>query len=377
MLYYYLSYISCFVFGISKQRLVKPLARILLLALALFLCFGYFCGSDWRNYELWYEAVDTSNLFYNYFAEPGYYIYMLIFRFLHVDFWHFAIFTKLLCFASFYYTAKCYLKDKVWLALMYFIPWYGFSLFIDCPFRNLIAASIFLIAIHFFVQKRMKKCIFFILLASLFHVSTIVFLPSLFFLNKKISTKVWIGVYVLFNLLFASRVFLTNVIALLFGNIPYISAKIQGYLLSGSEAAADGSLFSFGMLIQFVFFVLLIWKRSIVENNKDGIVIFNFAIIYQLFYRIGLTIELFARFQLFTSMYFCIALIMLMQSFSINSRRLYLIYLLCVASVGTTKLFADYRYIPYTSYIPYIFQVEKPPYEYRAQYNYNNSPYAN
>ena len=290
---------------------------------------------------------------------------MLIFKFLHVGFWSFAILTKLLCFISFYYTANYYLKDKVWLALMYFIPWYGFFLFIDCPFRNLIAASIFLIAIHFFVQHKIKRCVLFVLLAATFHISAIIFLPCIFFLNKKVPTKVWILVYVLFNLLFISR------------GLPYISAKIQGYLLSGSEAAADGSLFSFGMLIQFVFFVLLIWKRSIVENNKDGIVIFNFAIIYQLFYRIGLTIELFARFQLFTSMYFCIALIMLMQSFSINSRRLYLIYLLCVASVGTTKLFADYRYIPYTSYIPYIFQVEKPPYEYRAQYNYNNSPYAN
>ena len=377
MILYFLSYISCFVLGISRQRFVKPLTTVVLVSLALFLCFGYFCGSDWRTYELWYNAIDVNNLFYNYYAEPGYYIYMLVFRFLRVDFWTFAILTKLLCFASFYYTANYYMKDKVWLVLMYFIPWYGFFLFIDCPFRNLIAAAIFLIAIHFFVQNKIKWSVLFVLFAATFHVSTIVFLPCIFFFNKRVSTKAWIFVYVLFNLFFTSRSLLTNVISSLFGNIPYISSKIQGYLLGESEAAADGSLFSFGMLIQFVFFVLLIWKRKVVESNKDGVVIFNLAIIYQLFYRIGLTIELFARFQLFTSIFFCIALVMLMQSFTIHSRRLYLIYLLCVASIGTTKLFADYRYIPYTSYIPYIFQSEKPSYEYRTQYNYNNSPYAN
>lgn len=168
---------------------------------------------------------------------------------------------------------------------------------------------------------------------------------------------------------------MTNVLSSLFGNLPYVSAKIQGYLLDESEAAAGGSLFSLGMLIQLVFFILLIWKRQVIERHKNGIFIFNFAMIYQLFYRIALTIELFSRFQLFTSVFFCIALIMLLQAFKPSSQKLYLVYLLCIASVGTTKLFADNRYIPYTSYIPYMFQTEQPSYEYRSQYNYMHSPY--
>ena len=204
--------------------------------------------------------------------------------------------------------------------------------------------------------------------------STVIFLPCIFFVGKKVPTKLWVLLYVLFNIFLGSRELLTNVLSLLFGNLPYVSAKIQGYLLDGSEAAADGSLFSLGMIIQLVFFILLVWKRQVIERQQNGIFIFNFAMIYQLFYRIALTIELFSRFQLFTSVFFCIALIMLLQAFKPFSQRLYLVYLLCIASVGTTKLFVDYRYIPYTNYILYRFQ-EQPSYEYRSQYNYMHSPY--
>lgn len=98
MFLYLLSYISCFVLGISKQRYNKVISFTLLVFLAVFLCFGYFCGSDWRNYELWYYRVDLERLFYNYFAEPGYYIYMLVFRFFDIDFWHFTIFTNAVVF---------------------------------------------------------------------------------------------------------------------------------------------------------------------------------------------------------------------------------------------------------------------------------------
>ena len=375
MFLYLLSYISCFVLGISKQRYNKVISFTLLVFLAVFLCFGYFCGSDWRNYELWYYRVDLERLFYNYFAEPGYYIYMLVFRFFDIDFWHFTIFTKLWCFVSFYSMLYYYLKERVWLGLMYFVPWYGFFLFIDCPFRNLIAVAIFLIAIHFFIQRKVILSLLLILIASTFHVSTIIFLPCIFFVGKKVPTKIWVLLYILFNIFLGSRELLTNVLSSLFGNLPYVSAKIQGYLLDESEAAAGGSLFSLGMLIQLVFFILLIWKRQVIERHKNGIFIFNFAMIYQLFYRIALTIELFSRFQLFTSVFFCIALIMLMHAFKPSSQKLYLVYLLCIASVGTTKLFADNRYIPYTSYIPYMFQTEQPSYEYRSQYNYMHSPY--
>ena len=59
-----------------------------------FLCFGYMTGSDWRSYEPIYNEIDFNNLFYNYFFEPGYYIYMLIFKFLKIGFGHFSFLQK-------------------------------------------------------------------------------------------------------------------------------------------------------------------------------------------------------------------------------------------------------------------------------------------
>lgn len=374
MLYYYLSYISCFVIGISKQRRNKICSLILISLLAIFLCGGYFCGSDWRSYEWMYYNVELDNLFYGYYAEPGYYLYMLLWRLLNVDFWHFTIITKLLCFLSFAYIANYYLRDRIWLALMYFIPWFGFYLFIDCPFRNLIAVSLFLIAIYYWAHEKKWKTIFLLILASTFHVSAVVFIPCLFFLKRRVSTKIWIFLFLLFNVFFADRFFLVNVINRLFGSIPYLSDKIQDYLLVDNEYAG-GSMLSLGMIIQLVFFVLFVWKRTIIENTKDGNVIFNLSMLYFLFYRIALTIEVFSRFQLFVCLFLCISFILLLGAFSYNSRRLYLIYLLIIATFGTTKLFSDYRYIPYTNYITYMFNRTQPSFEYRSQYNFIHSPY--
>ena len=81
MFFIYCHIYLVFVLGISKQRYNKVISFTLLVFLAVFLCFGYFCGSDWRNYELWYYRVDLERLFYNYFAEPRYYIYMFVFPF--------------------------------------------------------------------------------------------------------------------------------------------------------------------------------------------------------------------------------------------------------------------------------------------------------
>ena len=56
------------------------------------------CGSDWRGYEIMYNRIDLDNLFSDYYAEPGYYIYMLGFKYLKIDFWIFFIFTKVVVF---------------------------------------------------------------------------------------------------------------------------------------------------------------------------------------------------------------------------------------------------------------------------------------
>lgn len=72
------------------------------LYIVFFLCFGYMCGSDWRNYEMYYEGIDSTNLIlYLLRMEPGYVLLMYLSKILGIGFWEFAIFFKcVLCIVS-------------------------------------------------------------------------------------------------------------------------------------------------------------------------------------------------------------------------------------------------------------------------------------
>lgn len=374
MIIYLFSFFSCYLIGISKQRQNKRIGFLLFTFLTVFLCGGFMCGSDWRSYELIYETIDWDNYGYDYYAEPGFYAYMAIFKLFNADFWHIAVLTKVLCFLTFLKYLKKYLQDDVLLGLMYFVPWYGFYLFIDCPMRNLMAITIFLLALPYLLKRDFWRYFLLILLASSFHVTALLFLFLYFFAIKKQSTFLWVVIFILVNLFFASRTFIIWLCSLLLGNIPFMMAKIEAYLLD-ENIFAEGRILSFGMLIHLAFFILLLIKRRCVEERENGIFIFNLAICYLLFYRLATTIEIFMRFQLYFAPCYCIALIRVAQSLAFRTRLLYITYLLCVASIGSLKIFADYRYIPYTSYIPYFLQGDYPSFEYRSDYNHRNSPY--
>lgn len=375
MIIYLFSFFICYLLGISKQRNNRRIEKTLFIFITLFLCTGFMCGSDWRSYESMYNDINIDNYGYDYYAEPGFYAFMAFFKYLNVDFWHLAVLTKILCFVVFLRFLKKCLNDNALLGLMYFIPWYGFYLFIDCPMRNMMSITIFLFSLPYLINRRFLHYFALIVIATTFHVSAFLFLFLYFFAMKKQSTLFWIVTFAIVYIFFSSRTFIIWFSSLLFSGIPYVATKIEAYLLD-DNVFAQGRFFSLGMLIHLCFFILLLYLRKFVEQKENGILIFNLAIIYLLFYRLAITIEIFMRFQLYLAPCFCIALIRIAESFTLKNRLLYITYLLCIASIGSLKIFSDYRYIPYTSYIPYFFQGDYPSFEYRSEYNYRYSPYA-
>lgn len=375
MLFYFLPVLFCYGVILSGKTDRKKLLYMLLTYLCFFLCFGYMCGSDWRIYEEMYESINFDSLFYNYFSEPGYYIYMLIFKCMHIDFWWFFIITKMICFFIIMHVILEYSEGSRFVALMYFVPWYGFYLFIDNPMRNLIAISIVLLGLRYLIDRSFIKYLGCILFAAMFHFSAFIFVPMYFILNRQIKNWVYIVAFIAFNLFFSSRELLVSLIGH-FSDIPYVNQKIEGYLLGDSEYG-QGRVLSLGMIFHFLFFVLLLYKRNFIVNRKNGLIIFNSAVIYLLFYRLAITIEIFTRFQLYFSVFFCIGISFLIYAFTIRTRPVFITYLLIIAFIGGAgKIFSDYRYLPYTNYLVYFFLGEHPSYEYRSAYNIRNSPYT-
>lgn len=108
---------------------------------------------------------------------------------------------------------------------------------------------------------------------------------------------------------------------------------------------------------------------------KNGIFIWNGAITFLLLYRLATTIEVFMRFQIYYVLFFVAGISILTSFFTERSKKIYITYLLGLAIIGSSQIFATWRYLPYTNYLTYALKGEFPSYSFRSAYNPNNSPY--
>ena len=346
--------------------------------LCLFYCFGYMTGSDWRVYEDWYNTLDFGRFYYGYFAEPGYYLYMMLFKSLGVGFWPFFILTKTAIFIIIYKTIFDFCKESGYVTLMYFLPWFGMYLLIDNPMRNCISIAIFMLSVRYVINHEFWKFFLCSLLAASFHFSALLMVVLYPMMNRNIKSWVYVLLFLVINFIFADRDNIINVLTVLLGRIPYVQDKIIGYLLLDSEFA-QGKLFSFGMLFQIGIFTLLICYRDRITEYMDstkGPFVFNAAMLYMLLLRFAMSVEVFMRLQLYFSVYLAIAVGLILLSFEYKSRVFFFSILLLVSCyVCFDKASGSSRYVPYTNAVDYVVRGDSPSYSERYFYNYKKSPY--
>lgn len=361
----------CWILSQSKLKKSQITQSLFAIFLIIFLCFGYMTGSDWRSYEKWYEWGIVSILLGGY-KEPGYHLYSMFFKFIGVSFWPYFIFTKTVLFLIIFRFVKRLYPNNIFQFWMYFLPWFGFFLFIDNPARNAIAVGIFLLSFKYLINRSLAIYLVFTLFAMSFHASAIIMIPLYYLANRGFKSKSLIIIFIIVNIIFSSQEVLRFLITSLFSKFPFI----DGMISRAFGRNIPGSLISFGLILHILlFFILLSYRNSIVNNLKFGKQIFNLAILYPLFFRMGLTMQPLARFQLFLAVFFVIAIISIVYFLNKKKKNYYIIFLLLVSLIACKNIMSN-KYVPYTNYLTYIFSNEYPSYEYRDSFNPDNSPYS-
>ena len=376
MIVYFCPIVLCFLsWAIPKLRNSQLWYKFVLIYLCLFLCFGYMCGSDWRYYEPLYEELDPLDIYSTYKLEPGYGLWMGIFKLFGFGFWPFFIVTKIVAFAIFSKFVTKLSGKYCYLVWAYFLPSFGYYLFVDNPMRNLLAISIFLLSLQYIYQRSLKKYLLFTLIAFSFHITAIITIPLYFILNRSISTKVWVITLLCFWLIFVDP----NIISILISNFtgvsPYIANKITLYFVDGAEEGGGSGVFTWGAIPSLVFCFLILFFRNKIEKQPNGLFVLNGSLIFLLFYRLGLTVSIFFRLQLFVAVLYSVSIGFLIESFVKSSRKLYIVYIFLLSSLIASKLVYIPKYVPYTSYLPYMLSGNFPSYEYRFDYNYEHTLY--
>lgn len=345
--------------------------------IGLVICFGYTNGSDWRYYEEFYNDIDLAYPFYEIPFEYGYYFLMLSFRYLNFDFWTFFIFTKIVLYIINIHFLLKYQKEHFYISFSIYIFLFGLSLYIDNPMRTLIASTIFLFSYKHLEAGNIKTYFFIVLLASFFHIVSLLFITLYWLVRKRFGTQTLVISFILFNIiLWIFDTGIKNIFAINTG-IPFIDNKLNFYFADGASGNVyiENRIVSFGLIARYILFYFVLISRKHIEE-KFGFIFFNLIISGFFFYRLAIGIPIFERFELFVVIPFCVAISSTIISFKANSKLIYKLSLYLLMLVLMVKnITMDYKYIPYTNYLIYTIQGKKLSYDERSSYNFLNSPY--
>ena len=371
-----LIYISLilFCFLISAFKLPKSIENIGLIIIAFFLCFGYMTGTDWYSYEIYYNDPILSKEIAQY-RESGYFIIQNLARSLGFGFWTFHIAIKLIVFFSLVNFVRLF-KVNIFLFFALFIPEAGLYLFIDCPFRNLIAFGLGLWALKYLFDKRTILFFLFAVLALTFHLSAVILILVFFLYKKNIRTPIvivcTIGAYLIaFNIDFL----ILQIYLPLTKISPLISERLKSYIFDSDFIEKTINI---GSYIRFVVLIIfLLFKKQIIADDEKRLYLYNITILLLIIYPFGVSMKILNRFQLYLFPMYIIIILYLLKSLKIRTNAILLgTFFVMLSIFQTYKLVTkDHRYVPYTNYAEYWIKNDFPKLEFRHTYNKKHSPY--
>lgn len=356
-----------FLLSLIKENRVSFFFSFLLVY--LFLCYGYMCGSDWRIYEEEYYAHFKMRL-----VEPGYMMLSNFFADLGVGFWPFHIIFKSFSFFSYYYIFRNRVSGQglafVW---MLFLCSFGFYLFIDCPFRNLIAMGIAILAFKFLEQQKYILYYGFVILVCSFHLSGSILLVLPIMNFKKMSNKTLYLIY--FTFLFLLLVHVDKlVLKAILAPFPYIYDRIFFY---EDTSMFQGSVLSVGLVLRLICLFFMLQYRNWIHRHYDSSgFVFNMCYAYLLFSLLSYSIPITFRMPFFLAPFYLLMMFFILQRFSFLNKCVFKVFYLLVAFLITIKTITERPYyVPYTNIIPYAIEGTELDYDYRSNYNFKHSPY--
>ena len=342
----------------------------------VFYCFGYMTGSDWRSYEIMYEDANWVGLSNPArYIEPGYYLIMLLAKTLHLDFWTFFIFIKCFIFLFFTNLIKKCSGSYFYYSYATFLGVSGLYLFIDNPMRNLIAISIFYLALKNAVNRHFWRFIGWVLFASTIHFSALALIPVYWLFAYRVKNVYLFASFVTINVIFLiKKEFVDSIILNVVSQIPILGLKVAEYFLTESPYSL-GKILSPKMLIYSFLFVMLLRTRRYIENGYNGKLLFNASVFFLLFYRISLSYSILFRFNMYFEVFFILGICLLIGKIVMSARKYYIFFLMLFTLYSMCSMITTTTvYVPYTNYLEYMFS-PKPSFGYRSAYNERNSPY--
>lgn len=262
-----------------KKHMLFVFSIILLIG---FLGLRGFIGWDWWAYYPSYNNLPNG---FNY--EIGYEIWSNIFYKIGLSYHHFTFINTVADILILAYVLKKYSKYPIF-SMFLFLAVQGLSFEVDL-LRNAKAVLLFIISIQFIKERKLIPFLILNILGMTFHMSSVIYLPMYFILNKNYSRKIVFPLIILGNIyyLFDTKLFI-HILEYMSSVLPAaVGGKITSYLsiIPQNYKLPIGTLY-FERLVTFimVFFFLHKEKNHREKENPYSLIMENsFYIFYLIF----------------------------------------------------------------------------------------------
>jgi hypothetical protein len=322
--------------------------------LIIFIGFRGFVLSDWLGYYPLYNRTPTLFSRVDYIKnflitggnvtlferpfERGFLVYAIVCKTISTNYFFFQLISAIIDIIILYYFFKTYIPNNIIMGFIFFFLFQGLLIEINL-LRNTKAIMFFLISIKYIKEKRVFMYMGLNLIGCLFHISSFIYLPLYFFLNKQYSKKVILILFFLGNIIFLFSIeWIKEVLislSVFFTSNSRLALTIHGYLSSEFHTTAYG--FSVGYFERTMsFFIIFIFYDKLIRISKSNIIFINSIFIYWFIYLFFS--EMYILLQRLPSLFIFSYWIIYPQIYNILSKEKKYLFLILLIVYGGLKL---------------------------------------
>jgi len=264
------------------QKSFKIALYLTVVVLLLFIGLRGHIYTDYTSYYPFFQDLPsipdlTLSGFYNEKFESGFIIYTSLIKTIIPNYFVWVFINCLIDLSVLYWFFKRYSVDPI-LSFILFTCILGLVIEGNL-YRNSKSMMLFLLSIPYFNDRKVFPYIFINLIGSLFHISSLLYIPFYFILNRRYSVKILWFLFILINILFWLKIGVAELffhqISVWFG-IDRIVSKFLEY-----TASAEGYGLSFGYIERsFAFVLFLVFYNRLQEQNSVNRIFCNCFFIY-------------------------------------------------------------------------------------------------
>lgn len=258
-----------------------------LAVMLLFFGFRGFIFDDWQIYYSLFQECSFENVWFNVYTyksahwtcEPGFTLLMVICKSLIDSYYFFNFVCTVIVTALLFNFFQEQEFDNFPFALILYLCFGGIIMSTNLM-RNTIAIMIFINAIKYINERKPIPFFLLCILAITFHLSALMYLPTYFFLHKRINKWVFVGIFLVGNFVFLTHtsIFLKVMSIFISTDSGRLSDMLEAYT-SGTMDVASG--ISIGYLERlFSSFLIFCYYDRLVEVRKNNAIFINSFILY-------------------------------------------------------------------------------------------------